>query len=127
MTRIATRLEEAGLVQRRPDPTDRRVARLALRDLACCLPPTPCESLILTTLPGPAPQDLEVLSQAAEIMRRLAGEAPSTPRPCSGRCAGGTSACSCPASCYISGTWMQNVALAWLVLGIPAAPSMSAR
>ncbi len=43
MTRIAANLEQAGLVHRRPDPLDRRVALIALSPpgRSCCVRPGP--------------------------------------------------------------------------------------
>jgi DNA-binding MarR family transcriptional regulator len=75
MTRIAANLEQAGLVERRPDPLDRRVARVALSAKGAELL---AEARTLRTLylsdrlSELAPEEVEVLSRAAELLIRLA-------------------------------------------------------
>jgi DNA-binding MarR family transcriptional regulator len=79
MTRIAAHLENAGLVDRRPHPLDRRVALVALSPRGAELlreARTRRELYLSERLEAMAPEDVEVLSRAAELMGRLAGEAP---------------------------------------------------
>jgi DNA-binding MarR family transcriptional regulator len=77
MTRIAARLKQAGLVQRRPDPRDRRVALVALSPRGAELLReafTRRELYLRERLEAMAPDELEVLARAAELMSRLAAE-----------------------------------------------------
>jgi DNA-binding MarR family transcriptional regulator len=77
MTRIAARLEQASLVQRRPDPRDRRVALVALSPKGAELLReafTRRELYLRERLEAMAPDELEVLARAAELMSRLAAE-----------------------------------------------------
>jgi DNA-binding MarR family transcriptional regulator len=79
MTRIAAHLGQAGLVQRRPDPLDRRVARVALSARGAEMlreARTLREQYLRERLEAMGPKDVEVLARAAELMSRLAGEAP---------------------------------------------------
>ena len=79
MTRIAARLERAGLVQRRPDPLDRRVALVAVSPRGAELlneARTRREVYLTACLEAMAPEEVAVLARAAELMSRLAGEAP---------------------------------------------------
>jgi DNA-binding MarR family transcriptional regulator len=79
MTRVAANLEQAGLVNRRPDPLDRRVALVALSPQGAELlraARSRRELYLRERLEAMAPEDVEVLDRAAELMTRLAGEAP---------------------------------------------------
>jgi DNA-binding MarR family transcriptional regulator len=79
MTRIAANLEQAGLVQRHPDPLDRRVALVALSPQGAEMlreARTRRELYLRERLEALAPGDVEVLDRAAELMTFLAGEAP---------------------------------------------------
>jgi DNA-binding MarR family transcriptional regulator len=79
MTRVAANLEQAGLVHRRPDPLDRRVALVALSPRGAELlraARTRRELYLKERLEAMTPEDVEVLDRAAELMTRLAGEAP---------------------------------------------------
>lgn len=77
MTRIAANLEQAGLVLRRTDPLDRRVALVAISPAGAVLlaeARTRREVYLTERLEAMAPEDVEVLARAAELMSRLAGE-----------------------------------------------------
>ncbi len=85
MTRIAARLEEKGLLERRPDTSDRRVARVAIS-------PTGQELLRQSRERGDAfmtarlarlsDDERELLSQAVPLLERLASEdAGAKPHP----------------------------------------------
>ena len=79
MTRIAANLEQAGLVHRRGDPRDRRVALVALSPAGAALladARSRREVYLKERLEAMAPEDVDVLAQAAELMSRLAGEVP---------------------------------------------------
>ena len=79
MTRIAAHLEQAGLVQRRPDPLDRRVALVALSPEGAKMlreALTRRELYLREGLEALAPEDVAVLARAAELMAQLAGEVP---------------------------------------------------
>jgi len=75
MTRIAANLEQAGLVERRPDPLDRRVARVAVSEKGAELlaEARNLRALYLSERFGElGAQEVEVLGQAAELLNRLA-------------------------------------------------------
>jgi DNA-binding MarR family transcriptional regulator len=79
MTRIAANLEQAGLVQRRTDPLDRRVALVVLSPAGAQLlveARTRREVYLRERLEAMTPEDVDVLARAAALMSRLAGEAP---------------------------------------------------
>jgi DNA-binding MarR family transcriptional regulator len=75
MTRIAANLEQAGLVERRPDPLDRRVARVAVSEKGAQLlaEARTLRALYLSDrLSELGAEEVEVLGQAAELLNRLA-------------------------------------------------------
>jgi len=75
MTRIAANLEQAGLVERRPDPLDRRVARVAVSEKGAELlaEARTLRALYLSErLTELAAEEVEVLGQAAELLSLLA-------------------------------------------------------
>jgi DNA-binding MarR family transcriptional regulator len=75
MTRIAARLEQAGLLERRPDPLDRRVARVAVSEKGAELlaEARSLRALYLSErLDELGAEEVEVLGQAAELLNRLA-------------------------------------------------------
>ena len=75
MTRIAAHLEQAGLLERRPDPLDRRVARVAVSEKGAELlaEARTLRALYLTErLTELGAEEVEVLGQAAELLNRLA-------------------------------------------------------
>jgi len=77
MTRIAARLEQAGLLERRPDPLDRRVARVAVSEKGAELlaEARSLRALYLSDRLGElAAEEVEVLGQAAELLNRLASD-----------------------------------------------------
>ena len=77
LTRIASRLEEEGLVVRRTDANDRRVTIVQLsRDGRRLLERTRTRRTAYLTkrLRGLDPEDLAILDRAAPILERLAGE-----------------------------------------------------
>jgi DNA-binding MarR family transcriptional regulator len=77
MTRIAARLEQAGLLERRPDPLDRRVARVAVSDKGAELlaEARSLRALYLSERLGElAAGEVEVLGQAADLLNRLASD-----------------------------------------------------
>ena len=79
MTRVAANLARAGLVHRRTDPLDRRVALVALSPAGAQLlaeARTWRELYLRELLDDMAPEDVEVLERAADLMSRLAGEVP---------------------------------------------------
>jgi len=79
-TRVVARLEQQGLVTRTPDPSDRRVAHVAI---------TPAGRTLLSRIRSRKneyltrrlrelePDELATLSRAAAIVERLLGEAPA--------------------------------------------------
>ena len=77
LTRIASRLEEEGLVVRRTDANDRRVTIVQLSpDGRRLLERTRTRRTAYLTkrLRGLDPEDLAILERAAPILERLAGE-----------------------------------------------------
>jgi DNA-binding MarR family transcriptional regulator len=77
LTRIASRLEEEGLVVRRTDANDRRVTIVQLSpDGRRLLERTRTRRTAYLTkrLRGLDPEDLAILDRAAPILERLAGE-----------------------------------------------------
>jgi DNA-binding MarR family transcriptional regulator len=75
MTRIATHLEERGLVARAVDPTDRRVARVAItpagRDLLKETR-TRRDAYLATRLRALSREEREILARALPVLERLA-------------------------------------------------------
>ena len=77
LTRIASRLEEEGLVVRRTDANDRRVTIVQLSAEGRQLlerTRTRRTAYLTKRLRGLDPEDLAILEQAAPILERLAGE-----------------------------------------------------
>jgi DNA-binding MarR family transcriptional regulator len=77
MTRIAANLEQAGLVERRPDPLDRRVARVAISQKGAELlaEARNLRALYLSErFAELGAEEVEVLGQAAELLNRLASD-----------------------------------------------------
>ncbi len=75
MTRIAANLEQAGLVERRPDPLDRRVARVAVSERGAELlaEARNLRAIYLSErFSELGAQEVEVLGKAAELLNRLA-------------------------------------------------------
>jgi DNA-binding MarR family transcriptional regulator len=75
MTRIAANLEQAGLLERRPDPLDRRVARVAVSEEGAELlaEARTLRALYLSERLGElGAEEVEVLGQAVELLNRLA-------------------------------------------------------
>jgi DNA-binding MarR family transcriptional regulator len=75
MTRIAANLEQAGLLERRPDPLDRRVARVAISDKGAELlaEARNLRALYLSErFAELGAEEVEVLGRAAELLNRLA-------------------------------------------------------
>lgn len=81
MTRIAARLEENGLLERRSDTTDRRVARVAVTAAGDALLRASRErgdaymSSRLAALTG---EEQELLRRAVPLLEKLASEGPPT-------------------------------------------------
>ncbi len=77
LTRIATRLEEEGLVVRQTDANDRRVTIVQLSPEGRRLlerTRTRRTAYLTKRLRGLDPEDLAILERAAPILERLAGE-----------------------------------------------------
>lgn len=77
MTRIAARLEEQGLVERRPDPTDRRVARVAISDAGDALLAeirTRRDAFLTERLQELTADERVLLAKAIPLLERLASE-----------------------------------------------------
>lgn len=77
MTRIAARLEEAGLVERRSDSSDRRVARVALSAAGTKLLREAGErgdAYMSSRLVALSAEDREVIARAVPILERLASD-----------------------------------------------------
>jgi MarR family transcriptional regulator, organic hydroperoxide resistance regulator len=81
MTRMADALVDKGLVERKPDPEDRRVVRVSLstvgREVAGRLQESKRSLLssALTDLPaGERGKVIEALEQMAEVLERLSGQ-----------------------------------------------------
>lgn len=75
MTRIATRLEGAGLLERRPDSSDRRVARVAISAAGIELLQqyrALGDAFVSSRLEALTDEELEVLSRAVPLLERLA-------------------------------------------------------
>jgi DNA-binding MarR family transcriptional regulator len=77
MTRIAARLEEAGLLERRPDASDRRVARVALSEAGRKLVAASRQrgdAFVSSRLQALTGEEREVLARAVPLLERLASE-----------------------------------------------------
>ena len=77
MTRIAARLEEKGLLERRPDVSDRRVARVAISAAGQQLLRNSRErgdAFVSSRLAALSPEEQEVLARAVPLLERLASE-----------------------------------------------------
>lgn len=77
MTRIAARLEESGLLERRPDSADRRVARVAISASGRELLRQSRErgdAFMTARLAGLSEDDRELLARAVPLLERLASE-----------------------------------------------------
>jgi DNA-binding MarR family transcriptional regulator len=77
MTRVAARLEERGLVERRIDASDRRVARLALSLTGEALlvdARTRRDAFLAGRLQDFDPKELALLAAAIPLLERLASE-----------------------------------------------------
>jgi DNA-binding MarR family transcriptional regulator len=75
MTRIAGRLEEAGLVVRKVDATDRRVARVAISDTGRDIlkqTRTRRDAYLATRLRALSPEERATLARALPLLERLA-------------------------------------------------------
>jgi DNA-binding MarR family transcriptional regulator len=77
MTRIASRLEEQGLLERRPDATDRRVARVAVTPAGTTLLAeirTRRDAFLAERLQEFTPEERALLAKAVPLLERLASE-----------------------------------------------------
>lgn len=77
MTRIAARLEEKGLLERRPDVSDRRVARVVISAAGQQLLRKNRErgdAFVSSRLAALSPEEQEVLARAVPLLERLASE-----------------------------------------------------
>jgi len=77
MTRIAARLEEQGLLERRVDAADRRVARVAMSPAGEALLEdnrTRRDAFLTARLQDLTPEERTVLSRAVPLLERLASD-----------------------------------------------------
>ena len=77
MTRIAARLEERGLVDRRVDPADRRVARVVVTDTGRAIldeTRTRRDAYLAARIGALDPEEQTLLARAVPILERLAAE-----------------------------------------------------
>ena len=84
MTRIAARLEENGLLERRPDTSDRRVARVAISRTGQELLRQSRErgdAFMTARLAGLSEEERELLARAVPLLERLASEDSGTRPP----------------------------------------------
>jgi DNA-binding MarR family transcriptional regulator len=80
MTRIAARLEERGLVDRRADVADRRVARVAVTGAGREIldeTRTRRDAYLAVRLQSLTPEEHDLLARAVPILERLAAEEPA--------------------------------------------------
>jgi DNA-binding MarR family transcriptional regulator len=80
MTRIAARLEERGLVDRRVDATDRRVARVAVTEAGQAIldeTRTRRDAYLAARVGSLTVEEQELLVRALPILERLAAEEPA--------------------------------------------------
>jgi DNA-binding MarR family transcriptional regulator len=77
MTRIAARLEEQGLLERRVDAVDRRVARVAVSPAGEALlveTRTRRDAFLAARLQDLSPEERSILARAIPLLERLASE-----------------------------------------------------
>jgi DNA-binding MarR family transcriptional regulator len=77
MTRIAARLESTGLLERRSDTSDRRVARVAISPAGARLLQehrARGDAFVSARLETLSEEELEVLAQAVPLLERLASD-----------------------------------------------------
>lgn len=80
VTKTITRMEEAGLIDRLTDPTDRRVSLVTLSKKGSALVDqirSRRNAFLLLRLQELSPTDLEAVEQALPILERLSAEAPN--------------------------------------------------
>lgn len=80
VTKTITRMEEAGLIDRLTDPTDRRVSLVTLSKKGGALVDqirSRRNAFLLLRLQELSPTDLEAVEQALPILERLSAEAPN--------------------------------------------------
>ncbi|HKZ19015.1 MAG TPA: MarR family transcriptional regulator [Acidimicrobiia bacterium] len=80
VTKTITRMEEAGLIDRLNDPTDRRVSLVTLSKKGRALVDqirSRRNAFLLLRLQELSPSDLEAVEQALPILERLSAEAPN--------------------------------------------------
>ena len=80
MTRIAARLEERGLVDRRVDPADRRVARVAVTSAGRVIldeTRTRRDAYLAARISSLSDDEQALLGRAVPILERLAAEEPA--------------------------------------------------
>ena len=80
VTKTITRMEEAGLIDRLNDPTDRRVSLVTLSKKGRALVDqirSRRNAFLLLRLQELSPADLEAVEQALPILERLSAEAPN--------------------------------------------------
>jgi DNA-binding MarR family transcriptional regulator len=83
MTRIAARLEEKGLLERRPDTSDRRVARVAISQSGMELLRQSREkgdAFVTSRLASLSEEEQDLLARAVPLLERLASDDPSATR-----------------------------------------------
>jgi DNA-binding MarR family transcriptional regulator len=84
MTRIAARLEESGLVERRTDLADRRVARVVITAAGTDLldqTRTRRDLFLAKRLQRLSPEELQILTRALPVLERLASDDPQGTDP----------------------------------------------
>jgi DNA-binding MarR family transcriptional regulator len=77
MTRIAARLEEQGLLERRVDPVDRRIARVAVSPAGEALlteTRTRRDAFLAARLQDLTPEERAILGKAIPLLERLASD-----------------------------------------------------
>jgi DNA-binding MarR family transcriptional regulator len=77
MTRIAARLEEQGLLERRTDASDRRVARVVASPAGEALlaeTRTRRDAFLAARLRNLTPEERSILAKAVPLLERLASE-----------------------------------------------------
>jgi DNA-binding MarR family transcriptional regulator len=80
MTRIAAFLEQKGLLERRPDSSDRRVARVALSDAGQKLLKVHRErsdAFVAARMARLTEQEQDLLAQAVPLLEKLTSEDPA--------------------------------------------------
>ena len=84
MTRIAARLEERGLLERRPDASDRRIARVAVSSAGQDLldeTSSRRDAYLSTRLTEFTEQERRTLDEAIPLLQRLASKDPEVTEP----------------------------------------------